>query len=126
MANRLVETAAPRRAVPRKAVFCAFLAVPALMTGWMRFGHPLWAVAAGVVLVLTFAVAALSHRRHGLFGPRRGVVELYGGPLDGERLDLSGLSEEQLAAGLTLPVRGGGSSRYAPDAAGVLRHVGDG
>ncbi|KUP97546.1 hypothetical protein [Thermobifida cellulosilytica] len=126
MANRLAKTAPTTRvALPKGVVFCVFLTVPALVTGWMWSGNPLWAVAAGAVAVLAFAVTALVYRSDGRSGPGRRTVELYGGPLDGELLDLSTVPEEQLVRGVvTLPVRGGGTSRYAQDPSGVLRHVG--
>ncbi|UOE21797.1 hypothetical protein NI17_001650 [Thermobifida halotolerans] len=124
MVNRLSgTTTAARKPLHKGFVFCAFLAVPGLMTGWLWSGHPLWVIAAGVVVVLTFVMTALAYREG---GPHQRVVELYGGPLDGERLDLSSLTEEQIARGVTLPARhGSGRSRYAPDPSGVLRHVGD-
>lgn len=122
MVNRLSGTTAARKPLRKGVVFCALLTVPALMGGWLWSGHPLWLAAAGVVVVLTFAVTALAHREG---GARRRVVELYGGPLDGEHLDLSVFTDEQIARGLALPLRDGrGATRYAPDPSGVLRHVG--
>ncbi|WP_129843444.1 hypothetical protein [Streptomyces sp. RFCAC02] len=59
------------------------------------------------------------------------MVQLYGGPLDGELLDVSALSADEIAIGVALPSdRGtypGGRSLYEPDprADGVWRWSGD-
>ena len=125
MAHRRPNTVTAPTPIPKGVVFGIFLAVPSLMYVWVYFGHLWWAVAAGLVLVLGFGLTLLP-RHLPRFSRGQQKVELYGGPLDGEHIDLSALSVERLSEGITLPVRGGGRCRYALDRSGVLRHVGDG
>ncbi|RKN45621.1 hypothetical protein [Streptomyces hoynatensis] len=59
------------------------------------------------------------------------MVQLYGGPLDGEVLDLSALSREEAKTGVALPAERcaypGGRALYTPDPEleGVWRWSGD-
>ncbi|GAB2891285.1 hypothetical protein [Streptomyces mayteni] len=51
--------------------------------------------------------------------------ELFGGPLDGEILDVTGMSEEAIKAGFYLPFpresKEGQAAIYTPDEKGVIR-----
>ena len=57
------------------------------------------------------------------------TVTLCGGPLDGERLDLSALGDDERALGVALPAAGctypGGRALYDPGDDGVWRWGGD-
>jgi hypothetical protein len=57
------------------------------------------------------------------------MTTLHGGPLDGEQLDVSALTDDEAALGVALPATGGtypgGRSLYSPRDDGMWRWDGD-